>query len=253
MKELVQYTISLAAFLLFTGCGNYIQNESTEIKNSDSIPVEKFSIAIDTILERNAPESLDLTTHQLFIDTTRNSKYYHQILNWEPNEFDVQGAEYYFNEISKNFEISKVDLKDFPRNWISIHQLNNEFVAYNPTNGMDWRIRLTDSSVNHYAIEADVDIISKIASIKSGELILELRTIPQKRANQIAFLRIKKTTHPYLYSLQMSDTSDFEETSFVELITPLEHLTQFNLVVSDAPMLVHSVVKFDPINRTILE
>lgn len=209
--------------------------------------------AIDTVLERNSPDSLDLTMHQLFIDTTRNSKYFKQILDWKPNKFDKQETDYYFKEISKTFDSKKVDLKEFSGDWISIHSLNDEYVAYNPINGIDWRFTLTDSSINHYRIEADAEVISKVISLNQKELILELRTIPQKSKNQISYLRIKKTKVPYLYSIQNSEILDFDKTEYINLVTPLESLVEFNLVVSDAPQLVHSTVKFDKIERKKLE
>ena len=37
------------------------------------------------------------------------------------------------------------------------------------------------------------------------------------------------------------------------LITPIENLVEFNLVVSDAPQLVHSAVRFDKVERDKLE
>lgn len=210
-------------------------------------------IVVDTLLEYNSPDLLDMSKHQLFIDTSKNSKYYKQIADWKPNKFDIQGIDYYFREISKTFESEKVNLMGFPRDWISLHSLNNEYVVYNPINGIDWRFSLTDSTVNQYRVESDTDLISKVIMLKPEELILELRTIPQKNKNQVAFIRIKKTKNPHIYSYQRSETSNFETTDYINLITPIEHLTEFNLVVSDAPQLVHSIVKFDKVEKDKLE
>ena len=50
---------------------------------------------------KNNPKNLDLTKHQLFIDTTRNSDFYKAYFNWNPHKFDKQATEYYIKEISK--------------------------------------------------------------------------------------------------------------------------------------------------------
>lgn len=239
--------------ILLISCSSSKIEEKIDIKQSKvNIQPEK-QISTDTILEQNSPVLLDLTIHQLFIDTTRNSKYFKQILDWRPNEFDKEGADYYFKEITKKFDSKKFDLKEYSGDWISIHSLDNEYVAYNPSNGIDRRYTLTDSSIVNYAIEADSDLISKVVSLDKIELILELRTIPQKSKNQISYLRIKKTKIPYLYSIQNSESLDFDNTEYINLVTRIEDLVKFNLVVSDAPQLVHSTVKFDKVKRETLE
>lgn len=249
MKVLLQITL----MILLISCSNGKSEEKVDIKQSKVNIQSEKQISTDTILERNSPDLLDMTRHQLFIDTTRNSKYFRQISDWKPNEFDKQGADYYFKEISETFDSKKVDLKEYSGDWISIHSLDNEYVAYNPINGIDRRYTLTDSSIVYYAIEADADLISKVVSLDKIELILELRTIPQKSKNQISYLRIKKTKIPYLYSIQNSESLDFDNAEYITLVTRIENLVEFNLVVSDAPRLVHSTVKFDKVDRKILE
>ena len=102
-------------------------------------------------------------------------------------------------------------------------------------------------------MEADADVISKVISLDQKELILELRSYTQKSKNQISYMRIKKTKVPYIFSIQNSDTLDFDKTKYINLVTPIENLDEFNLVVSDAPELVETPVKFDEIERQILE
>ncbi len=245
------HLFKLTVLILLFSCSNIKEHKPPE--QSQPKPYKENHVDIDTILERNAPALLDLTKHQLFIDTTRSSTFYKEILDWKPNEFDDQAVQYYCNEISKTIDLRKVDLKQFPRDWILLHSINNQFVAYNPINGIDWRFRLTDNSVNEYSIEADADKISKVISLKPDELVLELRTIPKKSTAHVMYLRIKKTKIAYLYSLQKSYTLDFETTNEIKLITPLENLTKFDLVVNHSPVLINSRVRFDSIKRTMLE
>lgn len=246
--QLLVYGTSL--FVLVAACSPKSSSRQTSEEAEINLKVE---FEIDTILEPNDPNTLDSTKHQLFLDTTRNSKCYNRITNWKPNEFDVEGANYYYREAAKNKEISKVDLKDFPRRWLSIHSLNGNYVGYQPINGIDWRFTLTDSSVNHYRMEADADAIQEVITLSKNELILKLATIPQKRENQVVFLRIKKTKIPYLYTFQWSETERFAKSEYVALVTPVKHLPKFDLVVSTAPRLVVSSVKFDDVKRKDVE
>lgn len=213
----------------------------------------KKVVEIDTILEPNNPKTLDSTKHQLFLDTTRNSKYYAHIAQWKPHKFDTEATNYYYNQVANSKGAYKVDLGDFPSQWISIHSLNGNYVAYQPINGIDWRFTLTDSSVNHYRMEADADLIHQVLTLSDHELVLKLATIPQKQKKQEAFIRIAKTKKPYLYTLQWSETEHFKNLEYVTLITPLEHLTDFDLVVSVSPQLVASTVKFDAVKREDVE
>ncbi|MEO1416845.1 MAG: hypothetical protein AAFW00_16285 [Bacteroidota bacterium] len=234
----------------------FILASCTSTQNYESPAMEETAqarIPIDTILERNSPQWLDSSRHQLFIDTTRDSKYVREIAVWQPREIDRQAVDYYLGVISQAFDLQKVELKEFPRDWISIYVLDGQYVTYSPTNGKDYRFSLTDSSVNHYRMEADADAIAKVIILKPEELVLELRTIPQKISTQIGYLRIKKTPLPYLYSFETSESLDFGNSEYIKLITPVEYIAQFDLVVSDAPFLVSSVVTFDKVRRSEFE
>ena len=57
--------------------------ETTKILSKADQTQTLFEEAVeDTIVERNTPSSLDLSKHQIFIDTTRNSIFYKNIKNW---------------------------------------------------------------------------------------------------------------------------------------------------------------------------
>ena len=251
MKIFLQ--ITMVMFLISCSVNKKQETADVGLLVQEPEMIEEKLNVIDTVLAYNAPEFVDSSRHQLFIDTTKSSKYYKEIIDWKPNKFDNQAVEYYFKEISETFDATTVDLKQFPRDWISIYSLDNEFVAYNPINGIDWRFSLTDSSVNHYRMEADTEAISKVISLSQDELILELRTIKQNTKDQISFIKIKKTKHSYIYVFQRLEYLGFNENDYSNLITPLESLINYNLVVSDAPNLVHSIVQFDKADKSKLE
>ena len=82
---------------------------------------------------------------------------------------------------------------------------------------------------------------------------MELRTVIQYSDNQISFIRIQKTNLPFLYTFQRSNSLDFNNER-IQLITPIEHLKQFNLIVSDAPTFIPCPrVRFDKVDKNHLK
>lgn len=249
-------TSGITALLLVSACTSQPKIDpssapsepGTRNRERYSAPIETAPFPlIDTILERNNPANLDSEKHQLFIDTTRNSRYYDQLISWKPNESDKGGIDYYLGQIGSKFNINHVDLKSFPKKWISIHKLNDTFYTYNPMNGIDWRMTLTDSSVNYYAIESDADAISELVSISDNELILKLRSSYDKNNFSPSYMRIKRSKFPHIYTLMYSISLTFLAEEKVRLITPIENLKYYDLIVSDSPNLVFSSVQFDSV------
>lgn len=188
-----------------------------------------WEIDQDTVLEKNSPQNLDLTRHQLFMDTTRNSIFYKSYINWVPHEFYKQATEYYIEEISKKYKPKDIRIGDFPKTWITLEKLNNEFVVYDKCDGTTTRYFIDKNSVNLYAMEADSDIIHSLKKLTDTEIEIELRTIPQKSKSEKGLLSIKKTGFDYIYLL----TIDYGEWKSRALVTPLKHVDKFDLVVNN--------------------
>ena len=247
------YLLTFAIFFFLYSCNRKKPiNGGREVKTGLVPKRTHHHEDIDTIIEYNNPKFLDFNRHQLFIDTTKNSKYYDEILNWKPNEFDKKAVKYYTEKINKENNFKHFKLGGIPRDWILIHSLNKSFVAYNPANSIDWRFRITNKSVNYYAIEADADVISKVIKLSKDEVVLELKTIEMKSPNLKRFLSIKKTQYPFIYSFGFSETGNFDDSHY-RLVTPLKNLKQFNLLVSDAKEHIHYNPKFDNLNEIKLK
>ena len=185
--------------------------------------------SIDTVLERNSPTALDLAESQLFIDTSRNSYFYKNIARFQPTSEDQEVVKYYIDEIKTDFPLPPVELSSFPKRWVSLRKLNNEFMLYHRCEGNDKFIDLSNESVAFYGpVEAEADMISKIVSSSENEIQLELKTIKAKTENQTAFFTIKKTENEnvFLYTYKIGD---FE---IKEFVTPIEKINQFNMVVN---------------------
>ena len=190
--------------------------------------IPAWQIDLDTILEKNNPKNLDLSKHQLFIDTTRNSENFEKLINWKPNRRDNDAISYREKEIAKKYKPLKIDLKQFPKHWISLKKLNNEFVIYEPCDRNTTAFEINESSVLFfYQLEPDVDLISKLIKITYNEISLGLRTIPQKKATERNELTIKPTEFENVYVLTYSFGKWY--------VTPKEKVSEFDIVINHCP------------------
>ena len=212
-------------FGVLVSCKEKAKPEKVEDKPTE-IPAKK--VDLDTILEKNNPKNLDFSKHQLFIDTTRNSEFFEKLINWKPNRIDNDAILFYEKEIGKKHKPIKVDLNGFPRYWISLKKLNNEFVIYKPCDGNTTAFEINESSVIFFhQLEADIDLISELRKITEKEILLELRTIPQKTETEKTELSIKPTRFENVYLL----TYSFGEW----YITPTEKVSKFDMIVNHCP------------------
>ena len=208
--------------------------QKTEPKKAEnkSTEIPAWKIDLDTILEKNNPKNLDLSKHQLYIDTTRNSEIYNKLSNWKLNRNDNDAISYYEKEISKKYKPIKIDLKDFPRHWISLKKLNNEFVIYVPCDGQTPSYSINETSVVFvHQLEGDADLISKVKILGENEISLELRTIPQKTESEKAKLTIKPTEFKNVYEL----TYSFDNIVNKQFVTPREKISEFDIIVNHCP------------------
>jgi len=225
----------ISTIILLFSCQSKTKSNSKNqehIKNQIEVPKSRTSlwkIGQDSILEKNNPKNLDLTKHQLFIDTTRNSEFYKAYYSWNPRKFDKEATEYYIKEITKKYKPKRISIGDFSDTWITLEKLNNEFVIYDKCDGISTRYFIDENSVNLYSIEADSDIIHNLVKLTDNEIIIELRTIPQKSKSEKGTLSIKKTKYRFVYLL----TRNYGDWESKSLVTPLENINNFNLVVNN--------------------
>ncbi|TRZ43330.1 hypothetical protein DMZ48_10685 [Robertkochia solimangrovi] len=204
--------------------------EKTKSEKEENKPTEiaAWKVDLDTILEKNNPKNLDLSKHQLFIDTTRNSENFEKLVNWKPNRLDNDAIVYHEKEISKKHKPIMIDLKQFPKHWISLKKLNNEFVIYEPCDGNTTAFEINKSSVLFfYQLEPDADLIAGLKKITENEISLELRTIPQKTETEKTELTIKPTEIENVYLLTYSFGKWY--------VTPKEKVSEFDIVVNHCP------------------
>ncbi|MDT0554352.1 hypothetical protein, partial [Urechidicola vernalis] len=204
--------------------------QKTEPKKAENKPTEipAWKIDLDTILERNNPKNLDLSKHQLFIDTTKTSEFYQKYSNWKPHKLDNDVVSYHINEIAKKHKSKKIEYGNFPKQWVSLKKINNEFVIYEPCDGTTTSFELTENSVIfYYQIEPDADLISELKKLTDNTVELELRTVPQKIESEKTKLSITPTEFKNIYLLKYSFGEWF--------VTPRDKVVEFDLIVNHCP------------------
>lgn len=208
-------------------------------QKTESKPIEKtpkeipvWKIDLDTILEKNNPKNLDLSKHQLFIDTTRDSETYKRLIEWKPNRMDNDAISYLEKEISKKHKSKTIDLKEFPKHWIGLKKFNNEYVIYKPCDGNIFSFEINESSVIFFhQLELDANIIYELKKLREDEIVLELRTISQKTKTEKAELTIKPTEFENVYEL----TYSFDDSVSKQFVTPNAKVSEFDMIINHCP------------------
>lgn len=209
------------------GLGSSCQHAAPP-KPSSTPSKEVFQL--DTFPERNNPATLDLSQHQLFIDTTRNSIFYKSLEDWQPHPYDERGVKAYLEFLTKKHEPQKVEWKNFPTAFVQIHQQGGEFILYDRCDGIDPRYELKDSSVLFYGpLESEVALIKELLSYEEKGIKLELY-VPRKTV-EVAMLEIRATNWENIYQLHYQDTYFNRQ----QYIIPVAAISDFDLMVNHCP------------------
>ncbi|APG64793.1 hypothetical protein LPB136_05195 [Tenacibaculum todarodis] len=245
--------IFLSIFLLiFSSCDKKVNADKGKIiLHEDSLIISKnvnqyFDLVdenispLDTILEENTPNSLDLNKHQLFIDTTKTSKYFQFYKNWKPN-IDIDNFIYNYPQKLKSIS-KKIDFKDFSNTWFEVKNLNDKFVIYDPCDGNTLALYFSNNKVVFvYRHEPDVDVINKIISINENEIVLDLLTHPNKSNSGKAKLSIKKTKFKNVCLLSYS----YDSNQLDFFVTSKSNVSFFNIVVNNCPKMKRQEYNFE--------
>lgn len=234
--------------ILYFSCKqkNNYKNENIEITpdlDTDSSYVETKE---DTILEKNNPKYLDFSKHQMFIDTTRNSRFFKEFSNWEKSKWDIESINSAIKYHNKNFKPKTIELKRFPNKFISLRKLNGEFILYSRCNGKDSRYEITQNAFIFLGpLESDAESISKILINKEDRIKIELKTYEQKSSDKKSILEIEKLDS-LIYKLTYSNLNF----SYIDYLTTIDEINKFDLVVNYCPKeMMLEYDKFDKIEN----
>lgn len=215
---------TLLILTLISSCSGQIE----DVKNPPTTNKNRY--VIDTILEKNDPKKLDLTKHQLYIDTTRTCQYYQKLLEWKPFTHLDPSILYYVEEIAKKHTPIKIELKDFPTLWVSLNKYQGEYILYDRCDGNDPIYGLTDSTFILFGpLESDATIISKVIKITKNELEIELRCFKtEENRDNKGLLKIKQTEKKDIYLLEY-ECNGWKISCYV---TPVENIKNFDVIVN---------------------
>ena len=204
---------------------NYNKNNSQNLNEKKS---PHWSINTDTILEKNNPKYLDLTKHQLFIDTTRNSIFYKNITQWKPDEMYAKLINSEIEELIRIQKNNKVSIKSFPKKWINLRKYKGEYIIYKPCDGKTFSIEISESNVIFCGIEPSVDIITKLNKQTKDELVMEMKTLERSKIKN-SKLSIFKTKFKNVYELIYST----ENSSRKYYVTPINKIAEYDMIVNN--------------------
>lgn len=224
-------TNSCILLLLLSGCQNPAVEENGEVEIFEQ---EKFESIEDTILEKNNPRSLDLSKHQLFIDTTRNSDFYRNLTNWKPNEYATRSVESDISGLNKISKYRKNNFGNFPKNFVRLNKLKGEFYLYDRCDGIDPRYELSDSTFAFYGpLESSAETIRRIYRADGQGIKLELNSFEGKTSDKVSTLEILKTDNSSIYKMKYYNSNYTME----EFIIPAKEITRYDLVVNHCPVM----------------
>jgi len=97
-------------------------------------------------------EKLNGEYHTIFIDTSKNSKYYDQIANFSFNNFDQES----YNKTLEYFKahdlkLNKINIDSLPREWVALKRYKGKYYTYRPSDFIyHQKMKITDSTVIEY-------------------------------------------------------------------------------------------------------
>lgn len=247
---MIRITFLLSVLILLIGCKENEQSKSYQDEPNaklDSASSQHWTSLAeslkDTILERSSPRALDLTKHQIFIDTTRNSKFYQSLKNWKESIWDKKAINSTLNLLNEDFKPIQVDLKSFPNHFITLRKLNDQFVLYDRCDGIDPRFEIRDSVFIIYGpLESHAEPISRMISITDDSIELELKTFQLRSHDEKSRLNIKRV-EDFIYKLSYSSLYNGKTYIRNEYLTTIDAIQKFDLVVNNCPII--KVREFD--------
>ena len=228
--------------LFIITCFSCMQKQSSVSKvqlDNSFLNVNPKETPIDTILEKNNPISLDLSQHQLFTDTTKTSTFYQKQINWNLTEWFSNSLKSALETIENNTPSYELPLKGFPNHFISLRQLNNQFVLYDRCDGYDQRFEIHKNAILFCGpLESYALPIQKIVALNSESIQLELKGLSIENTAETINLTIEKIKD-YIYQLHYTSPSQ----NYTQYVTTIDGITHFDLVVNHCPQ--YKVLEFD--------
>lgn len=214
----------------------------SETSNPEALEYDDLIVrnGIDTIPEKSDPKFLDLSKHQLFIDTTRSKKAYKGIYN--ENIANTKFVSSLLKEVKNEQKKHQIDLEMFTRQWIFLNKIDDEFVIYKPCDGSTKSVVLTNEAIIFSNVpEVNIALISKLNELTKDAIALEVEPTPINTNSSKTEFSIKPTSTTHVYELIYKPYSK----DIKIFVTPSSKLTSFNILVNHCPTEKVSEYTFD--------
>ncbi|MFD2892750.1 hypothetical protein ACFS5J_12080 [Flavobacterium chuncheonense] len=232
-------TLLLLSLITCFSCSQKLSTVSESQLDNTSVDIIQIENTIDTILENNNPLSLDLSQHQLFIDTTKNSTFYQKIINWNTTERFSISLDTTLEAIENNTPSYEQHLKSFPNHFISLRKLKNQFVIYDRCDGNDQRFEIHKNAILFCGpLESYALPIQNIVALNPESIQLELKGLSLENTAETINLTIEKIKD-YIYQFHYTSLSQ----NYKQYVTTIDGITHFDLVVNHCPQ--YKVLEFD--------
>jgi len=181
MKRLILYF----AFIIFVQF-SFGQND---IEYKIYNPIEENSkpfLENDTLFIKKDLE------YYIFIDTTRNPKYYEKLDNFKFDKYDLELYEGYLKSFRENnIKLTKHKLDNFPKKWRPLMWYNGEYYVYYPCDFCsNYRISITDTTLIEYWCEGpSVNKMSEYKKLNDNTFYFQLyELLSEKEINFTIYL-----------------------------------------------------------------
>ena len=203
-----------------------------------------FLFAQETAKPAN-PANLDLSQPQVFLDTTRTSVFYQQLIDWEPDHQIEALIDEILAEIGHQSSTPQ-NFTGYPTELIQVRRLNGKFVLYDPCDGGPTRFSIQNGAFITYGThEPTADVIYRTLPSKTNAMKVELRTLLYRSPSQKALLFLRPTRTEHVYVLSVQADGKVQQT----VVIPVDKIPEFDLVVNHCPINKRSEWNgFDPIN-----
>jgi hypothetical protein len=221
MKKISLYLLLL---LILSSCNNNtLTLEDAPLRSSEVVE-------IDTVLEKNTPDKLNMNHHQLFIDTTSiRPRTATSPLNYKKNPSTIAAVEDIIQELIKIAPATSIKLTaGFPTKFVPIHPHQGSFILYDRCDGIDPQYKIEKDKILQFGpLELSAYTIAQVITQTATTLHLQLNALSsQPEAAKIDF-KITKTDNPYIFKLLENNRTTY--------LTPLHHANQFDILVNHCP------------------
>lgn len=203
---------------------------SADRELEDQVP----PIPLDSLVEANDPQRLDLSQNQLFLDTTHSSTFFHQLQSWSPRIYHMEAIAGYQKRLKQKYSPPPLRWSKFPTDFVRLRRSGSTFVLYKPCKGITSRYAIQDGLFLPYTSSGVMPkAIGRIKKIQSRGVILTLWEDIWDDNSHSSTLTILQSPESFVYELTYENEGSIQK----EWITPKAHIDEFDLIVNHCPVI----------------